>query len=314
MAYDINKLKAISNRTASVVTEKVNNRQSMVDTRFWTLVGDDKTKTGQALIRFLPNLEENKLPYVQTFSYYIHCENGWYINKSRKTIGYPDAPEADPMNEYIRGLWRKAKEDNDENLMNNLRNNYRERMQYISNILVINDPQHPENNGKVFLFAYGKKIFDKIIARCNDDGLGDFCNIYDWTSGANFKLRKKMVDKFPNYDSSEFTSPSALSDEEIARVANEMYDLDEFRDPKNFKSYEELKARLEKVTNIADVFSQQVPKNSFASAKAKVESEDDDPPFELEPKKASEPELKSPWDDEEIDFDSLNSQLDEEVK
>lgn len=306
MAYDINKLKAISNKTASFIAENTSNKYgNSADPRFWTLVGDEKTKSGQALIRFLPNLEENKLPYVKTYSYYIHCENGWYINKSRRTLGEPD-----PMNEHIHSLWEKANATNNEGLKNMLRTTYRENMKYISNILVINDPQHPENNGKVFLFAYGKKIFDKIISRCQDDGLGDFCNIFDWTSGANFKLRKKMVDKFPNYDSSEFAAPSALSDEEIGKVADAMYDLDEFVDPKQFKSYDELMERVKKVTNVAEVYGSQATTNSFETVK--VEAKEETPTVETPTEQ--EDELKSPWDDEEIDFESLNSQLDEEVK
>lgn len=121
---------------------------------------------------------------------------------------------------------------------------------YISNILVINDPKHPENNGKVFLYKYGKKIFDKIMDKARptfEDQ--DPVNVFDYWEGANFKLRMKMVDRYPNYDASEFEAVSAVSedDQEILEIANQQHKLSEFIDPANFKSYDELKRKLESV-------------------------------------------------------------------
>jgi len=124
------------------------------------------------------------------------------------------------------------------------------KLNYISNIVVVNDPKHPENNGKVFLFKYGKKIFDKIMDKARptfEDQ--DPVNVFDYWEGANFKLRIKMVDGYPNYDSSEFEpiGPVASSDEDILEVVNQQYKLSEFLEPANFKSYTELKAKLDAV-------------------------------------------------------------------
>ena len=310
MIPDIEKLRSIAKKTSQVINTKLeNSSRNREDNRFWTLGKDEKTKSGQALIRFLPALKEDMLPWVVTYNYYVKCDNGWYINPSLRTIGQPD-----PMGEYIHDLWSKARANNDEVEMNRLRANYRCDMKYISNILVINDPKNPDNNGKVFLFRYGKKIYDKIFSKIHDDGLGETCNVFDWSEGANFKLRMKMVDKFPNYDSSEFLAPSALSDDDVLKIAESMYDLEEFIDPSKFKSYDELKARVEKVTNTGNGYTMQPSGVTFESPARKPVQEDDDPPFEMETKKTSEPELKTPWDDDDIDFDSLNSQLDEEVK
>jgi hypothetical protein len=147
-------------------------------------------------------------------------------------------------------LWNKTTDDNSPE-----RKQVREqkrRLNYIANILVVNDPKHPENNGKVFLYKFGKKIFDKIMDKARpafEDE--DPVNVFDYWDGANFKLRMRTVDGYPNYDSSEFEArtPVARTDEGILEIANKQYDLSEFVDPKNFKSYAELKTKLETVLN-----------------------------------------------------------------
>jgi hypothetical protein len=162
----------------------------------------------------------------------------------------------------------------------------RRRLNYISNVLIVNDPKHPENNGQVKLFRYGKKIFDKIMDKARptfEDE--DPVNVFDYWEGANFKLRMKNVEGYPNYDSSEFesTAPVAASDEAILEVANQQHKLSEFLDRKNFKSYDELKKKLETVLGAA---------GSTAPSAAQLA---EDPLPTAEPKKvASKPAPKVP--------------------
>lgn len=289
--FDINKLKSISKTTMGVVSKK--EERYAKDPRFWTIERDPKTGNGMALIRFLPNLSETELPWVQTYDYFLKSPSGaWYVEKSRRTLG-----EADPMREYIHSLWQKA---TTEEQKKKLRENYRERMQYVTNILVVNDPKRPENNGKVFLYKFGKKIFDKIIAKGNDE-FGESVNVFDWTNGANLKLAVKTVDKFPNYDSSEFTQPCSIgSDADILRIADSMYDLNEFKDPANFKSYDELKAKVERVFG----------RGGASSAQAQFESAPSRPVSAVQsaPKNVfgvSETKANNAFEDTDLNFDDI---------
>ena len=247
---DITALRASRNTDFSKINnefEKAANptsgAKSYEDNRFWK-PERDKAGNGTATIRFLPHTQGDELPWVKIFSHGFKGPTGrWYIENSLTTIGKPD-----PVSELNMRLWNETEDDKSPQ-RKQVRDQKR-KLNYISNILVINDPKHPENNGKVFLFKYGKKIFDKIMDKARptfDDQ--DPVNVFDYWGGANFKLRIKMVDKYPNYDTSEFESvgPLADSDEEILEVANQQYKLAEFTDPKNFKSYDELKAKLESV-------------------------------------------------------------------
>ena len=308
MTYDINALRNISKSTVETVNSKNgDDKKYAPDPRFWTLGKDEKTKNGSAVIRFLPSLKADELPWVQTFSYFIECENGWYVADSLKTIG-----QKDPMAEYISKMWEKAKANNDETLTQMLRSKYRVRMQYISNILVVHDPKNPENDGKVFLFKFGKKIYDKIISKMHAvDEFDEPCNVFDWTEGANFKLRMKYIDKYPNYDSSEFGPASSLSDEQIEEIANQMYDLKEFVDPAKFKSYDELKARVDLVCGLTK-------QEATSVTEAKSVEYDDDDDIEYVPKTTTAPKTttkksETPWDDDDISFESLTEEVNKEL-
>lgn len=292
--FDISKLKSISKSTMATVSKKEEKFQK--DDRFWTVDRDPKTGNGMALIRFLPNLSETELPWVQTYDYFIKSPNGgWYVEKSLRTLG-----QNDPMREYIHTLWQGAQTEEEKK---RLRENYRERMQYVCNILVVNDPKHPENNGQVKLFRFGKKIFDKIIAKGNDE-FGDSCNVFDWITGANFKMAVKTVDKFPNYDSSEFAQSSPIgSDEDILSIANRMYDLKEFKDPANFKTYDELKAKVERVFGAPRTDVSARPESAVQSAPKN--------PFGV----ADTPAVKSStFDDTDINFDEIYGSDDDLLK
>lgn len=272
---DIKTLRSSRNSIFSKITAEIekeaNPGSRNEDTRFWKLERD-KAGNGTATIRFLNRTEGDELPWVKVFSHGFKGPSGrWYIEDSLTTIGKPD-----PVSELNMALWNSTTDDNSPE-----RKQVREqkrRLNYIANILVVNDPKHPENNGKVFLFKFGKKIFDKIMDKARpafEDQ--EPVNVFDYWEGANFKLRVKTVDKFPNYDASEFepVSPVAETDEEILEIARSQYKLSEFIDPARFKSYDELKAKLDSVLNVSA---------PVAKPTAADDSDEDNLPWDDEPK------------------------------
>jgi hypothetical protein len=245
---DINSLRASRNSTFSKIassfeTEANPQNKSYVDNRFWK-PERDKAGNATATIRFLNVGEGDELPWVKIFSHGFKGPTGrWYIENSLTTLGKPD-----PVGELNMKLWNSTTDD--KSPQRKQARDQKRRLNYISNILVVNDPKHPENNGTVFLFKYGKKIFDKIMDKARPTFEDEQpVNVFDYWEGANFKLRMKMADGYPNYDSSEFESstPIAKSDEAILAIANQQYQLAEFTSEKNFKSYDELKKKLELV-------------------------------------------------------------------
>lgn len=212
-------------------------KKSYTDERIWKPTVD-KANNGYAVIRFLPAGENNEIPWTQFWDHGFKGPSGqWYIEKSLSSIG-----QSDPVGELNSQLWNSGIESDKE-----IARKQKRRLHYVSNIYVVNDPGNPDNEGKVFLFQYGKKIFDKIMdamqPQYEDEEALDPFNFWE---GANFKLKIRDVDGYRNYDKSEFARPSALSDddEELEKIYNSMHDLREFTDPKNYKSYDELKARL----------------------------------------------------------------------
>lgn len=214
--------------------------QSYQDDRFWK-PERDKAGNAQATIRFLARTEGDELPWVKIFDHGFQGPSGkWYIENSLTTIGQPD-----PVSELNTKLWDSGSEANKD-----IARKQKRRLHYVANVLIISDPKHPENEGQVKLFKFGKKIFDKLIDKARptfEDE--DPVNVFDYWEGANFKLRMKTVEGFPNYDASTFAEPSPVadSDEEILAIAQKQYKLSEFLDPKNFKSYDELKRKLDVV-------------------------------------------------------------------
>lgn len=192
----------------------------------------------------MPRVEGDDLPWVKVFSHGFKGPTGrWYIENSLTTIGKPD-----PVSELNMKLWNESEDD--KSPQRKQARLQKRKLNYISNVLVVNDPKHPENNGKVFLFKFGKKIFDKIMDKARpmfEDQ--EPVNVFDYWEGANFKLRMKTVDGYPNYDSAEFDPVSAVADtdEEILEVAKQQHKLSEFVEPGNFKSYDELKVKLQAV-------------------------------------------------------------------
>ena len=215
-----------------------------VDERFWKLT-TDKAGNGFAVIRFLPASEGEDMPFVKLYSHAFQGPGGWYIENSLTTLG-----KKDPLGEYNRELWNSG----DEELRNQVRKQKR-KLSYYSNIYVVKDPGNPENEGKVFLFRYGKKIHDKIMDVVNGDEIEqrEGINPFDFWSGANFKLRAKKVAGYPNYDSSEFQDPGTLEnldDAQLESIWNREHKLQGLIAEDQFKSYEQLQERLNLVLNL----------------------------------------------------------------
>jgi len=217
--------------------------KSGVDERFWK-PEVDKSGNGYAVIRFLPEPNGEDLPWVRLFDHGFQGPGGWYIENSLTTIG-----QKDPVGEYNSTLWNNGTESGKDQARKQKR-----RLKYFSNIYVVKDPSNPANEGKVFLYQFGKKIFDKINEAMNPEFEDETpINPFDFWEGADFKLKIRKVEGYRNYDKSEFDAPSNLlagDDDELERVYNSMYSLQEFVDPKHFKSYDELKAKMDRVLGL----------------------------------------------------------------
>ena len=211
------------------------------DERFWK-PEMDKSGNGFAVIRFLPAPDSEEMPFAKVWSHAFKGPGGqWYIENSLTTIG-----KDDPVGELNRELWNSGRESDKA-----VARAQKRKLSYYSNIYVVSDPAHPENEGKVFLYKYGKKIFDKLVeamqpAFADETPLDPF-NLW---KGADFKVKIRKVEGYWNYDKSEFAAPATLGqfdDDKLESVWKQCYSLAEFEDLKNFKSYEQLKARLDLV-------------------------------------------------------------------
>ncbi len=222
--------------------EKINNPSTNRndDDRLWR-AELDKSGNGYAVIRFLPAPEGEDLPWVRVFTHGFQGPGGWYIENSLTTLG-----QKDPLSDYNSMLWNSGVEANKE-----IARKQKRRLTYISNILVVKDPANPQNEGQVRLFKFGKKIFDKVNGSMNPEFEDETpVNPFDLWEGTNFKLKIRKVDGFSNYDKSEFEAPAAVLDGDDAKLEElwkKEYKLLEFVDPKNFKSYDDLKTRLDTV-------------------------------------------------------------------
>jgi len=220
-----------------------------VDDRFWTATVD-KAGNGYAVIRFLPAPKDEDIPFIRIFDHGFQGPTGlWYIEKSLTTLGKPD-----PVSEYNTKLWNSNSSD-DSAERKKVRKQKR-RLHYISNIYVVQDSATPENEGKVFLYSYGKKIFDKLNEAMNPQFADELpMNPFDLWSGANFKLKIRNVEGYRNYDKSEFDKPAPLleNDDKLKAIWEKEYSLKEFHNPSNFKSYDELKSRLIRVLDTEEV-------------------------------------------------------------
>jgi len=210
------------------------------DDRFWQPTVD-KAGNGYAVIRFMPEPQGEDLPYVRTFSHGFQGDGGWFIEDCPTTIG-KDCPACKKNGE----LWNSGIDADKE-----VARKRKRRLSYISNIMVIKDPGNPANEGKVFLYKYGKKIWDKLNDVMNPQFEDETpVNPFDFWEGADFKLKIRKVEGYRNYDKSEFDSPSELfdgDDAELETAYEALHKLSPFVDPANFKSFEDLEARINRV-------------------------------------------------------------------
>jgi len=240
--------------------EKMNTTSSGVDDRLWK-PEMDKTGVGSAVIRFLPAPDGEELPWAKMYTHAFQGPGGWYIENSLTTMG-----QKDPISEYNRGLWNSGSEKDKETVRKQKR-----KLSYYSNVYVVKDPANPANEGKVFLFKYGKKIFDKILNAMQpefDDE--DPINPFDFWQGANFKIKIVKKDGYWNYDKSEFDRVGSLLDDDDAMEAiwKKEYSLTAITAPDQFKSYEELEKRMNYVLGLGGT-------TSPSRSRAVIEQEDD---------------------------------------
>jgi hypothetical protein len=277
--------------------EKIANPQSEsrgADDRYWQ-PEVDKAGNGYAVIRFLAPPKGEELPWVRVWNHGFKGPSGkWYIENSLTTLG-----KADPVSEYNTELWNSGSEANKE-----IARQQKRKLSYITNILIVKDPAHPENEGKVFLYKFGKKIFDKIkdVAEPQFEDEKPI-NPFDFWEGANFKLKIRNVEGYRNYDKSEFDGISSISesDDEIEAIWNKQHSLTQFLDEKHFKSYDELKKKFEMVMGL----------NGGASATKRADEINlegiEETPKSAFTQKAEKAPVKAP--PKEVDFDDDDESL-----
>ena len=228
-------------------------KKSYKDERLWKAVVD-KSGNGYAVLRFLPAVEGEDMPWAKVWNHAFQGPTGqWYIENSLTTVG-----KNDPVSEMNSAYWNSGIESDKE-----IARRQKRKLQYFANVYVVEDPTNPQNEGKVMLYRFGKKIFDKCMEAMQPAFKDETAvNPFDFWEGANFQMKIRKVDGYWNYDKSEFASPSSLfdDDDQIEEVWKKQYPLSEFSADTNFKSYDELKSRLDvvlsgttKVGNVADV-------------------------------------------------------------
>lgn len=285
-ADQLNKLTSELNKMNAPQGEKSD------DNRMWK-PEVDKAGNGYAIIRFLPAPDGEDVPYVRVWDHGFQGPSGqWYIEKSLTTLG-----QKDPVSEYNSELWATGTKANQD-----LVRKQKRRLSFISNVYVVKDPAHPENEGKVFLYQYGKKIFDKINEAMNpafEDE--EAINPFDLWEGANFSIKIRKVEGYRNYDKSEFATPGPLldSDAELEEVWNQEHKLQPFVDPSQFKSYEELKTKLYRVLGLD------------GSAPKSQSRAEDDLPWNDEPATtaAAKPARTAPAPRQEVDMGDEDDDL-----
>ena len=213
-------------------------KKSYADDRMWKPTVD-QAGNGYAILRFLPAREGAELPWARYWDHGFKGPTGqWYIEKSLTSIG-----QNDPVGELNSRLWNTGIEEDKEAARRQKR-----RLHYVTNVYVVSDPANPEREGKVFLYQFGKKIHDKIMDMMQPEFADeDAINPFDMWEGADFKLKIRNVEGYRNYDKSEFAKQTSLlggDDAQLEKVYDQMYDLSEFTDPANYKTYDELKTKL----------------------------------------------------------------------
>lgn len=301
MALDFAALKNNKQQFLDKLNQEINKMNSPqgndADARFWQPTVDI-AGNGMATIRLLPAPEE-EIPYVRVWSHGFQGPTGlWYIENSRTTIRQG---EKDPLSEYNSVLWNSSTDDKSD--ARTQARKQKRKLTFISNILVMKDSAKPENEGKVFLFRYGKKIWDKVNAAMNPEFDDETpINPFDVFEGADFKLKIRMVEGYRNYDKSEFSDKSAIDEKYHDAISKGVISLKEFVSEANFKSYDDLKARLQKVLAL-DVVNNTVKEHNVVK---EPKAMDPTVPFDVK-----ENVKTSPSDDTELE-DLLKRVLEED--
>lgn len=269
------------------------------DDRFW-YPAVDKAGNGFAVIRFLPSPAGEEVPFIRIWEHGFKGPTGqWYIENSLTTIGKPD-----PVGEMNSKLWNVSEDDNSPTRKQ--ARNQKRKLTFIANIYVIQDQANPENNGTVRLFKFGKKIYDKLNEAMNPQFADeDPMNPFDLWSGASFKLKIRNVEGYRNYDKSEFASPGPLfeDDDQMEAVWKREHSLQAFLAPSNFKSYDELKTKLNRVLGL-DESGKETPATSRSQAAQRKPADDEDElPWQAPKQAQSAPARSESQDDEdELEF------------
>jgi len=278
--------------TKEVSKISTNQTNKSEDDRFWK-PEVDKAGNGYAVIRFLPSPKGEDVPWVRIWNHGFQGPGGWYIENSLTTIG-----QQDPVAEYNSKLWNSGSDKDKE-----IARKQKRRLTYIANIYVVKDPASPANEGKVFLYKFGKKIFDKINEQMNPTFEDEKAvNPFDLWEGADFKMKIRQVEGYRNYDKSEFDKPAPLSDDDdhLEKIWNSEHSLSAFVAPDQFKSYEQLKARLDRVLGLT---------SAGAAAAAASRDEDDSRAADIPRGSVSEPSVgksaKAAWEDDGEGDDNL---------
>lgn len=270
------------------LTKLNSNQTNTRDERLWSCA-TDKAGNGYAVIRFLPAPANEDVPFVRLFTHGFKGSGGWYIENSLTTIG-----QQDPIAELNTRLWNSGNESDKETVRKQKR-----QLNYYSNIYVVKDPANPENEGKVFLFRYGKKIFDKLNDLMNPQFEDEKpVNPFDLWAGANFKLKIRKVDGYSNYDKSEFDTSGPLfdDDDKLETIWKSEYSLKELLDTKNFRSYDELKRRLDRALGLTTG-------NAPSNARQPFDVDDDTPPFDPTPQFKTAESRQQPASTSSVDDD-----------
>ena len=249
-----------------------------------------------AIVRFLPAPPDEDLPFVVLYDHGFKGPNGqWYIENSRTTIGEPD-----PVSEYNSELWNVSADDNSPTRKQ--ARDQKRRKHYIAGIQVIKDSGNPDNNGKVFLYKFGAKIYGKLNDLMNPQFEDEKpVNPFDFWGGANFRVKVTGQGRDTSYDKSEFDAPSEHldgDDEALEALYKTQYSLKEVIAPEKFKTYDQLKTKLYRVLGL-----------SGSTVTGNASAEDDEPEAELNMANLGMKEAKSTRRQEEDDEDESLTNL-----
>ena len=282
---DLKKQSSLGALTSKLVkeVEKMNNTGNGADDKYWKLECD-KAQNGYAVIRFLPAPDGEDMPFVKLYSHAFQARGGWFIENSRTTLG-----EKDPVSEFNSELWNNGTDAGKEQARKQKR-----KLTYIANIMVIKDPANPQNEGGVFLYKFGKKIFDKVMSVMQPEFEDEEAiNPFDLWEGANFNLKAKNVAGYRNYDSSSFGKVTPLlggDDEALEALWKKEESLSALVAPDQFKPYDVLKKRLDTVLGLAQS-SRPAPQEDTEEDNIEEQIRSAKPAFKKEAASFAEPEL-----------------------